>query len=79
MAHLQHRFSHVDLVRVQVARQAFEIAQHLESGHAQAACAHRGDRGAFALGMADDVGGVQHDLRESRRLHRTQLRLERPR
>src|SRR6266480_1256972 len=77
VAHLQHRFRHIDLVRMQVTRKAFEIAQHLESGHAEPACAHRGDRGAFAVGMPDNVGGVQHDLRESRRLHRAQLRFQR--
>ena len=64
---------------MQVARKAFEIAQHLESGHSEPARAHRGERGAFAVGMADNIGGVQHDLRESRRLHRAQLRLQRPR
>jgi hypothetical protein len=36
-AHLQHGLGDVDLVVVQVARQALEVAQHLEAGDAQAA------------------------------------------
>ena len=65
LAHLQHRLGDVDLVVVQVARQALEVAQHLEAGDAQPAVAHRGNRGFLAAGMADDVGGVEHDLREA--------------
>src|SRR4029077_9212101 len=58
-------------------REALEIAQHLEAGNAQPARAHRGDRGRFTLGVADDVGGVQHDLREARLAHRLEFGLQR--
>src|SRR4051812_18424245 len=64
---------------MQVAGQAFEVAQHLEAGDAQPARAHGGDRGRFARRMADDVGRVQHDLREAGLADRAQLRLERAR
>ena len=79
VAHVEHRLRDVDLVGVQMARQALEIAQHLEAGNPEAARAYGGDRSAFAVRVADDVVGIEHDLREARRLHRAQLGLQRPR
>src|SRR5213075_147457 len=76
-AHLEHALRDVDLVGMQVAREAFEVAQHLESGDAQPARAHRGDCRRLAVGMADDIGRVQHYLREAARLDGTELRLQR--
>ena len=67
MAHLEHRLGDVDLVGVQVARQALEVAQHLEAGDAQAARAHGLDRRRRAAGMAGEVAGVEHHLGEARR------------
>jgi hypothetical protein len=64
---------------MQVAREAFEVPQHLEAGDAQAARAHRFDRGRLAVRMPDEIGGVQHDLREPGALDRPQLGLQRPR
>jgi hypothetical protein len=61
-----------------MAGQPFEIAQDLETGHAQAALAHRRDRGRFTSGMPDEVLRRQHDLCESAFAHRAQLGLERP-
>ena len=74
----EHRLGDVDLVGVQMAREALEVAQHLEAGDAQAALAHRPRRGRLAAGMADDVARREHDLREPGRAHRPELRLERP-
>jgi hypothetical protein len=64
---------------MQMTGEALEVAQYLETRHAQAAAAHRGDRGVFTGRMAGDVGRVQHDLREAGGAHRAQLGLERPR
>jgi hypothetical protein len=77
-AHAEHRLRHVHLVGVQRARQAFEVAQHLEAGDAQAARLDRRHRRGLAAGMADDVGSVEHDLLEPGLAHRLQLGLERP-
>ena len=62
-----------------MAVQPLEIAQHLEAGDAQPAGVHRRDRGRLATGMADEVLGGEHDLREARLAHRAQLGLQRPR
>src|SRR6185503_8119085 len=78
VAHLEHALRHVHFVGVERPREPLEVAQHLEARHAQAARAHGGDRRRLAAGMADDVGRVEHDLREARLAHRLQLRLERP-
>ena len=43
-AHLQHLLGDVELVLVQGAGQAFEVAHHLQAGHAQAAGAHQAHR-----------------------------------
>ena len=56
-----------------MARQAFEVAQHLEAGDAQAARAHRLDRRVGAAGMAGEVVRVEHDLGETGGAHRAQL------
>src|SRR6185295_20408113 len=57
--------------------QAFEVAQDLEAGDAQAARAHRGDRRFLPVRMADDVGGVEHHLGEAGAADGAQLRLQR--
>src|SRR5206468_11686504 len=61
---------------VQVPGESLEVAQHLEAGHPQAAGPHGLHRRLLAVRMANDVGGVQHDLGEARRPHRPELRLE---
>ena len=78
VAHLEHRLGDVDLVGVQVARQALEVAQHLEAGDAQAALAHRAIAAASPPGWPTMSRGVQHHLREAGVAHRAQLGLERP-
>jgi hypothetical protein len=76
-AHLQHGLGDVDLVVVQVAREALEVAQHLKAGHAQAAGAHRLHGGLQPVRVADDVARRQHDLAEAGRAHRLELGLQR--
>jgi hypothetical protein len=78
MAHVQHGLGNVHLVVVQVAREAFKVAQHLKAGDAQAAGAHRRHRGLHAVGVAHDVFGRQHDLREAGGAHGLELGLQRP-
>ena len=50
---------------MQVTREALEVPQHLEARDPQPAIAYRAHGGLLAAGMADDVPGVQHDLREA--------------
>ncbi len=50
---------------MQVSREALEVSQHLEARDPEPAVADRAHRGFFAAGMADDISGVQHDLREA--------------
>src|SRR5438067_208151 len=63
---------------MQVPAQSFEVAQHLEASDSQSRATYGGDRSAFATRVADDVGRVEHDLREARFARGLQLRLERP-
>jgi hypothetical protein len=78
MAHVQHGLGDVHLVVVQMARQAFKVAQHLKAGDAQATGAHRSHCGLHAVGVAHDVFGCQHKLREAGVFHGLELGLERP-
>ena len=48
-----------------MSRQAFEIAQHLETGYPQPAGAHHVDSRVDALGVSRDIARRQHDLREA--------------
>jgi hypothetical protein len=75
----EHRFRHVDLVRVELAVEPFEIAQRLEAGDAQSAFPHGAHAGRRALGMSSDVGGGDHHLAETRQADRRELALERSR
>ncbi|OQB98413.1 MAG: hypothetical protein BWX79_03317 [Alphaproteobacteria bacterium ADurb.Bin100] len=76
-AHLQHGLGDVDLVVVQVAGEALEVAQHLKAGHAQAAGAHRLYGGVQPVRVADDVARRQHDLAEAGRAHLPEFGLQR--
>src|SRR5690349_14579551 len=61
-----------------MARQALEVAQHLEAGSAQSARADRLDARLPPLRMAGKVVCLQHHLAEARVTDRVELRLERP-
>jgi hypothetical protein len=79
MRHLQHRLGDVDLVGMQVARQALEVAQHLEAGDAQAAGPDHPRRRLHAARVADQVVGLEHHLAEAGLAHRPELGLQRTR
>ena len=64
---------------MQMARQALEIAQHLEAGDAGRSRAHRFDGRVRAAGVPGKIVRVEHDLAEPGRAHRaTRLRAGRP-
>ncbi len=73
VTHLEHGFRDGELVLVQVPRQTLEVAQHLESRHAQAARAHRLHGLGDTFGMPDDVARRKHDLRKAGLPHGRQL------
>ena len=50
---------------MQVTREALEVPQYLEASDPEPTVAHRAHGGILAAGMADDIPGVQHDLREA--------------
>jgi hypothetical protein len=77
-AHLDYRPRDVDLVLVQVARQAFEVAQHLEARDAQSAGLDFLHRGLPAGGMADEISRSQHHLAEAGLADGAQLGGQRP-
>ena len=77
MAHLQHRLGDVDLVFVQVTRQTFKVAQHLETGHTQPAVLDLLHRSLPAIGVLNKIPCQQHHLRKTSIANRIQLALER--
>ena len=77
-AHLQHRLGDVHLVRMQVARQSFEVAQHLETRGAQTTGAHHLHRRGQALRVAHHVTRAEHHLRKTHGFHGGEFGLQRP-
>ncbi len=63
---------------MQVSRETLEVAQDLEARDPEPAVVDRAHRGFFAAGMADDIPGVQHDLREAGVDDGAELGFERP-
>ena len=72
-AHLEHRLGDVDLVVVQVAGEAFEVAQHLEAGDAQAAGLDHAHRGVRRRRGGPSGRWPEHHLAEAGLAHRAQL------
>ena len=70
----------VDIAKsmLQMAAQALEVTQHLEAGATQSAGLDLGHRCFHAVGMADDVVGLQHHLGEAGVHHGLELGLQRP-
>ena len=66
-ADLEHRLRDVDLVRVQLAREALEVAQRLEAGDLEPARAHGAHAGRDAARMPDDVAAPRSSPARSRR------------
>ena len=62
---------------MQVAAEAFKIAQHLKTRGTQTAGLHRCHRCGHATGVRDQIACHEHDLRKARVFHGVEFGFER--